>query len=148
MALWPEVPTQRCTVHKHRNLLAHAPDQLHEEISADYTDMTYAATPKEMEERRKAFRDIFPTEDAIARLIGAILLEHNDRWAVQRARLLSWKPWLLPSDIQSSACTPPQPDTPGQARRRTRTLTAVLHQCLGYDRRRKRRCAENPSGCA
>ena len=25
--LWPEVPTQRCTVHKHRNLLAHAPDQ-------------------------------------------------------------------------------------------------------------------------
>jgi transposase len=25
-ALWPEVPTQRCTVHKHRNLLAHAPE--------------------------------------------------------------------------------------------------------------------------
>jgi putative transposase len=54
-ALWPEVPTQRCSVHKHRNLLAHAPDQLHEEISADYTDMIYAATPKEVEERRKAF---------------------------------------------------------------------------------------------
>jgi transposase-like protein len=32
-ALWPEVPTQRCTVHKHRNLLAHAPDHLHEEVS-------------------------------------------------------------------------------------------------------------------
>jgi len=55
VALWPEVPTQRCTVHKHRNLLAHAPDQLHEEVSADYTDMIYAATPKEMEERRRAF---------------------------------------------------------------------------------------------
>ena len=54
-ALWPEVPTQRCTVHKHRNLLAHAPEQLHEEISADYADMIYAATPKEVEERRKAF---------------------------------------------------------------------------------------------
>ena len=26
-ALWPEVPTQRCTVHKHRNLLAHAPER-------------------------------------------------------------------------------------------------------------------------
>jgi putative transposase len=38
-ALWPDVPTQRCTVHKHRNLLAHAPDRLHEELSADYTDM-------------------------------------------------------------------------------------------------------------
>jgi putative transposase len=54
-ALWPEVPTQRCTVHKHRNLLAHAPDHLHEEVSADYTDMIYAATPKEAEERRRAF---------------------------------------------------------------------------------------------
>ena len=43
-ALWPDVPTQRCTVHKHRNLLAHAPDRLHEEVSADYTDMIYAAT--------------------------------------------------------------------------------------------------------
>src|SRR3954468_25003106 len=25
-ALWPDVPAQRCTVHKHRNLLAHAPE--------------------------------------------------------------------------------------------------------------------------
>jgi len=54
-ALWPEVPTQRCTVHKHRNLLAHAPEALHEEISADYTDMIYAATPQEIEARRRAF---------------------------------------------------------------------------------------------
>jgi putative transposase len=54
-ALWPEVPAQRCTVHKHRNLLAHAPDRLHEEVSADYTDMIYAATPTEVAERRKAF---------------------------------------------------------------------------------------------
>jgi len=30
---------QRCTVHKHRNLLAHAPERLHEEITADYNDM-------------------------------------------------------------------------------------------------------------
>src|SRR5215203_2840564 len=54
-ALWPEVPTQRCTVHKHRNLLAHAPEALHEEVSADYTDMIYAATPQEIEARRRAF---------------------------------------------------------------------------------------------
>src|SRR5215203_4043939 len=54
-ALWPEVPTQRCTVHKHRNLLAHAPEALHEEVSADYTDMVYAATPKEIEARRRVF---------------------------------------------------------------------------------------------
>ena len=54
-ALWPAVPTQRCTVHKHRNLLAHAPEALHEEISADYTDMIYAQTAKEIETRRKSF---------------------------------------------------------------------------------------------
>ena len=54
-ALWPDVPAQRCTVHKHRNLLAHAPEALHEEVSADYTDMIYAATPREIAARRKAF---------------------------------------------------------------------------------------------
>ena len=55
-ALWPAVPAQRCTVHKHRNLLAHAPERLHEEIAADYTDMIYAETAKEIEARRKAFQ--------------------------------------------------------------------------------------------
>ena len=54
-AIWGGVPTQRCTVHKHRNLLAHAPERLHDEITADYTDMIYAATPQEIEERRRAF---------------------------------------------------------------------------------------------
>jgi putative transposase len=28
-AVWDGVPVQRCTVHKHRNLLAHAPERLH-----------------------------------------------------------------------------------------------------------------------
>jgi transposase-like protein len=54
-ALWPNVPLQRCTVHKHRNLLAHAPERLHEELSNDYKDMIYAATKEEVEARRKAF---------------------------------------------------------------------------------------------
>jgi putative transposase len=54
-ALWNEVPVQRCTVHKHRNLLAHAPEQLHEEITAAYNDMIYAATAAEVQARRKAF---------------------------------------------------------------------------------------------
>jgi len=54
-ALWPDVPTQRCTVHKHRNLLAHAPEKLHDEITADYTDMIYADNANEIEKRRRAF---------------------------------------------------------------------------------------------
>ena len=45
-ALWGDVPTQRCTVHKHRNLLAHAPPRLHDEVSVDdYNDIIYAASP-------------------------------------------------------------------------------------------------------
>ena len=53
--LWGDVPTQRCTVHKHRNLLAHAPQRLHEEVSADYNDMIYAASAAEIAARRQAF---------------------------------------------------------------------------------------------
>src|SRR5258708_4200674 len=53
--VWPDALVQRCTVHKHRNLLAHAPERLHEEISADYNDMIYASTAKEIEARRKSF---------------------------------------------------------------------------------------------
>ncbi len=49
------MPVQRCTVHKHRNLLVHAPGRLHEEISADYNDMIYADSKPEIEARRKAF---------------------------------------------------------------------------------------------
>lgn len=54
-ALWPTIPVQRCTVHKHRNLLAHAPKKMHEEIGNDYTDMIYAATPALVQAKRKAF---------------------------------------------------------------------------------------------
>jgi transposase-like protein len=54
-ALWGDVPTQRCTVHKHRNLLAHAPQRLHDEVSADYNDVIYAVSAAEVEQRRRAF---------------------------------------------------------------------------------------------
>jgi transposase-like protein len=54
-ALWEGVPVQRCTVHKERNLLAHAPKALHEEIKADYTDMMYAEEAEAALAKRKAF---------------------------------------------------------------------------------------------
>lgn len=56
VALWGDnLPIQRCTVHKHRNLLAHAPKHMHEELGNDYRDMIYADTAAEVETRRKAF---------------------------------------------------------------------------------------------
>ena len=49
-----DLPIQRCTVHKHRNLLAHAPKTLHDELSEDDRDMIYAETAADIETRRQA----------------------------------------------------------------------------------------------
>ena len=56
VALWgQDLPIQRCTVHKHRNLLAHAPKHMHEELSDDYRAMIYADTADKVEKQRKSF---------------------------------------------------------------------------------------------
>jgi transposase-like protein len=54
-SLWDDVPVQRCTVHKERNLLAHAPKHLHAEIKADFNDMVHARTADEVLAKRRAF---------------------------------------------------------------------------------------------
>jgi putative transposase len=88
-ALWPEVPTQRCTVHKHRNLLAHAPEARHEEVSADYTDMIYAATPAEIEQRRRTFLRKWRLK---CRAVADSLEEAGDRlFTFARLPSVQWK---------------------------------------------------------
>ena len=48
--------------------------------------------------RRTDVVGIFPNEHAITRLIGAILVEQNDEWAVQRARYMTLEAITQTSD--------------------------------------------------
>jgi len=48
--------------------------------------------------RRTEVVGIFPNDEAIVRLVGAILLEQNDEWAVQRARYMTLETMAVLSD--------------------------------------------------
>jgi putative transposase len=45
-AAWPDVPVQRCTQHKLRNLLRHCPKHAHRELKRDYDAIVYARDGK------------------------------------------------------------------------------------------------------
>jgi Transposase, Mutator family len=67
--------------------------------------------------RRTDVVGIFPNEDAIVRLVGAILLEQNDEWAVQRARYMTLETIAPLGDDPSPICQPWQNDRSGPSRR-------------------------------
>lgn len=53
--LWPGMPRQRCVVHKLRNLIAHAPKRLHDEIRTDFHAIIYAEDAAGAREAYEAF---------------------------------------------------------------------------------------------
>lgn len=89
-ALWgADLPIQRCTVHKHRNLLGHAPKAMHDELTEDYRDMIYAETAAEVETRRKAFLRKWRLK---CRAVADSLEEAGERlFAFTRLNPLQWK---------------------------------------------------------
>jgi hypothetical protein len=71
--------------------------------------------------RRADVVGIFPNKNAIVRLVGAILLEQNDEWAVQGACYMTPETIAPLSDDRSSTCplsSPVDPTRPSTKRRR------------------------------
>ena len=102
---------QRCRVHTMRNALAHAGKSSRRVVSAfmatafaqDSADAAKAQWRRVADQLRPrlpklAGFGIFPNDEAIVRLVGAILLEQNDEWAVQRARYMTLETMAALSD--------------------------------------------------
>ena len=66
--------------------------------------------------RRTEVVGIFPNEAAITRLVGAILLEQNDEWAVQRSRYMTLETIAPIADDPIIGLPPWQTDLPGPCR--------------------------------
>jgi hypothetical protein len=91
--------------------------------------------------RRTEVVGIFPNEAAITRLVGAILLEQNDEWAVQRARYMTLETIAPLCDDLTLMCPPRPHDQSGDPPSRSRapnsyttprdTTFAVRHPSAG-----------------
>jgi hypothetical protein len=79
--------------------------------------------------RPRAGSGIFSNEEAVTRLIGALLLEQNDEWAVQRARYMTLET-IAPLSDDPLVSLPPLAARPGSQRC---PETPLLHHAAGHD---------------
>jgi putative transposase len=143
-ALWDaDLPIQRCTVHKHRNLLGHAPKRLHDELTEDYRDMIYAETAAEVETRRKAFERKWRLK---CRAVADSLEEAGER-------LFAFPPRSVTMEIGANhqrdrapqrGVPPPHQDPDRAALRRDRAHAALGAARLGPDRHAQGRRMGDP----
>ncbi len=84
--------------------------------------------------RRTNVVGIFPNEDAITRLIGAILAEQNDEWAVQRARYMTLETIAPVSDNALVKLPTPAARSIRRYPPDTVSRPTLLHHPTGHDR--------------
>ncbi|MBP2314941.1 hypothetical protein J2852_004292 [Azospirillum soli] len=97
--------------------------------------------------RRTEVAGIFPGEDAIIRLGGALLAEQNDEWAVQRARSSTLET-IAPLDDDSIVSLPAVAAwRPSQTRRRSGAVFCLWRHAPGRDLSRSQTLQPHPGKC-
>ena len=77
-ALWSDVPVQRCSAHEHRDLLAHAPEPPHEELSNHHKYMMHAEPAKVVENRGSVGQRSWGAIAIVFELLGQLdLIQHS-----------------------------------------------------------------------
>ena len=82
--------------------------------------------------RRTEVVGIFPNEDAMTRLIGAILLEQNDEWAVQRGRYMTLET-IAPLGDDPAVSFPAIANRPVRPMPANAASHRQLHHAQGHD---------------
>lgn len=87
--LWSGIDVQRCTVHKLRNLLAHAPRHAHDAVREDFHAIVYADSPAEAQAAYQRF--IRKWEKRCVGVVKSLLEAHQEILTFYRYPRSQWK---------------------------------------------------------